>query len=128
MKSNTVSTSVPAGLGRLATAVEELAGQDLGGLPAATAAQRVLALRGLLDRLEGQWLRELAGVDAHGHAGAEDATRADSTAGWLRRRLRVGATQATTWVRMARALFRGPLVATGRALTAGTISATHAAV
>src|SRR5919198_1552755 len=108
MDSNTHSTAIPTGLARLAAAVQELANQDLGGLPAAAAAQRVLALRGLLDRLEGQWLRELAGVDAHGHAGAEDATRADSTAGWLRRRLRASATQASGWVRTARALFPRP--------------------
>jgi Domain of unknown function (DUF222) len=129
MDSNTHSTVVPAGLARLAAAVEELAGQDPGGLPAATAAQRVLALRGLLDRLEGQWLRELAGVDGRGHAGAEDGVRAESTAGWLRRRLRVGASQASGWVRTARACFRGPLVAaTGRALVAGQVSSAHAAV
>jgi hypothetical protein len=50
----------------------------------------VLALRGLLERLEGQWLRELAAVDARGAAGAEQGTQAPSTAGWLRGRLRAG--------------------------------------
>jgi len=128
MYSNTYSIPVPAGLGRLAAVVEELAAQDLAALPAAEAAQRVLALRGLLERLEGQWLRELAAVDARGAAGAEDGTQADSTAGWLRRRLRAGATQASGWVRMARALFRGPLPGTGRALAAGELSFAHAAV
>jgi hypothetical protein len=54
--------------------------------------------------------------------------RADSTAGWLRGRLRAGATQAGGWVRVARALFRGPLAGTGQALAAGEIAPAHAAV
>jgi hypothetical protein len=128
MDSNVYSVSVPAGLGRLAAVVEELAAQDLAALSAGVAAERVLVLRGLLERLEGQWLRELAGVDGRGAAGAEDGTQADSTAGWLRRRLRAGATQASGWVRMARALFRGPLPGTGQALAAGELSLAHAAV
>ena len=129
MDSNTGSTrpqAGPAGLGRLAAAVDELAAQDLAGLPDAQAASRVLVLRGLLERLEGQWLRELAAVDARGAAGAEDGVQAASTAGWLRGRLRVGAV-ATRWVGLARALFRGPLEGTGRALAAGELSAAHAA-
>ena len=51
-----------------------------------------------------------------------------STAAWLRGRLRLGAGAATSAVRTARALFRGPLAATAEALTDGTISAAHAAV
>jgi Domain of unknown function (DUF222)/HNH endonuclease len=128
MDSNTYSAQALAGLHRLTAAVEELAAEDLAALPDAEAAARVLVLRGLLERLEGQWLRELAGVDGRGAAGAEDGTRADSTAGWLRRRLRAGATQASGWVRTARALFRGPLPSAGRALAAGQISSSHAAV
>jgi hypothetical protein len=62
----------PVGLRQLAAAVEELAAQELHTLPDAVAAARVLVLRRLLDRLEGQWLRELAGVDGRGAAGAED--------------------------------------------------------
>jgi Domain of unknown function (DUF222)/HNH endonuclease len=129
MDPNTGSTrpqAGPAGLGRLAAAVSGLAGEDLAGLPDAEAAARVLALRGLLERLEGQWLRELAAVDARGAAGAEDGVQAPSTAGWLRGRLRVGAA-AARWVGLARALFRGPLEGTGRALAAGELSAAHAA-
>jgi hypothetical protein len=49
----------PAGLARLAAAVQELASQDLSTLPDGVAAERVLALRMLLERLEGQWLKEL---------------------------------------------------------------------
>jgi hypothetical protein len=88
----------------------------------------VLVLRGLLERLEGQWLRELAAVDARGAAGAEDDTPAASTAGWLRRRARLGATDAHQRVRVARALHRGPLGGTAKALADGEISSTHAAV
>jgi hypothetical protein len=95
MNSNTHSVEGPPGrrdgLDGLAADLEALAAQDLDGLPDSVRAARVLRLRGLVDRLEGQWLKELAGVDARGAAGAEDAVEAGSTAGWLRRRLRLGA-------------------------------------
>jgi Domain of unknown function (DUF222) len=81
-----------------------------------------------VDRLEGQWLRELAGVDGRSAAGAEQDAEAESTAGWLRARLRAGRPQASRWVRTARALFRGPLTGTGQALAAGVISPAHATV
>src|SRR6266508_13250 len=128
MDSNTDSMQEPAGLGRLTAAVLELAAQDLDALPDGEAAGRVLALRRLLDQLEGQWLRELAAVDGRGAAGAEQGVAADSTAGWLRGRLRAGRPTASGWVRTARALFRGPLGGTGRALAAGELSVAHAAV
>jgi hypothetical protein len=128
MDSNMYSTEPPVGLAALASAVEALAAQDLTRLTDAEAAARVLALRGLLERLEGQWLRELACVDGRGAAGAEQGVQAASTAGWLRGRLRAGGAAATGWVRMARALFRGPLSGTARALAAGELSVTHAAV
>ena len=86
MSSNTSSIEGASGLERLAAAVDELAAQDLTELPDAQAARRVLVLRGLLERLQGQWLRELAVVDARGAAGADLGTRAESTAGWLRGR------------------------------------------
>ncbi len=128
MDSNIDSNAPPGGLRPLAAAVDALAAQDLDGLPAPQAAQRVLVLRALLERLEGQWLRELAAVDARGAAGAEDGTRADCTAGWLRRRARLGATDAHQRVRVAGALHRGQLAGTAQALAAGEISWTHAAV
>jgi hypothetical protein len=105
----------PVGLRQLAAAVDQLAAQDLHLLSDAHAAQRVLVLRRLLDRLEGQWLRELAGVDGRGAAGAEDHTQARSTASWLRNQLRLGAGAARQAVRTASALFRGPLTGTARA-------------
>ena len=58
-------------------------------------AERVLRLRGLVDRLEGQWLKELAAVDGRGAAGAEADQQIGSTAAWLRGRLRLGAGTAS---------------------------------
>jgi hypothetical protein len=76
MESNTSSvTAQPDGLALLAAAVDALAAEDLAALPDAQAAQRVLELRPLVDRLEGHWLRELAGVDGRGAAGAEQGAR-----------------------------------------------------
>jgi hypothetical protein len=116
------STGRPDPLAALASAVDQLAAQNLDGLPDAVAAEQVLALRRLLDRLEGHWLKELATVEARGAAGAEDGIQAPSTAGWLRNRLRMGATAATSQVRTARALFRGPLTQTGQAVIDGAIA------
>jgi Domain of unknown function (DUF222)/HNH endonuclease len=123
MGSNTHSIQ-PVGLDRLTAVVEELAAEDLRRLPDGVAAARVLALRNLVDRLEGQWLRELAAVDGRGAAGADTGVVAPSTAGWLR----AGYPQASRWVQTARALFRGPLGGTGKALAVGDISPSHAAV
>jgi hypothetical protein len=122
------SAGPPDGLAALTAVVDQLAAQDLNGLPDPVRAERVLGLRRLLDRLEGRWLGELAAVDARGAAGADQGLQAASTAGWLRARLRMGAGAATSSVRTARALFRGPLTATAHALTDGAISPTHAAV
>ena len=73
----------------------------------AALAEQVLALRRLMDRLEGYWLHRLAALDGRGAAGAEDGIQAPSTAGWLRRRLRLGAGAAHSRADR-RALFRGP--------------------
>ena len=91
----------------LAAVVDDLAAQDLDGLPDAALAEEALALRRLLDRLEGQWHQRLAAVDGRGAAGADHGTPA-STASWLRNRLHLGAAAAHNAVRTARALFRGP--------------------
>jgi hypothetical protein len=129
MDSNTHSTrraTRPAdGLAALAGAVNELAAQDLDGLADGVRARRVLELRATVDRLEGQWLKELATVDACGAAGADQGERAGSTAGWLGNRLRLGAGAATCSVRTARAVFGGSLAATADALTGGAISPAH---
>ena len=116
------------GLAALAEAVDGLAAQDLDGLADSVRAERVLELRRLVDRLEGHWLKELAGVDARGAAGADQDQQVGSTAAWLRNRVHLGAGTATRFVRTARALFRGPLTATAKALADGTISVAHASV
>jgi hypothetical protein len=128
MDSNTHSTRPSEGLAALAATLEQLAAQDLTGLTDAARAERVLRLRRLLDRLEGHWLNELAVVDAYGAAGAEQGVQAGSTAGWLRARLRMGAGAASSAVRTARALFRGPLTQTGQAVTDGELTPAHASV
>ena len=132
MDSNAHSTQQlsrrPGGLATLAAAVDELAARDLDGLRDVALAERVLTLRRLVDRLEGHWLKELAAVDARGAAGADQDQQAGSTAAWLRNRLRLGAGTATSFVGTARALFRGPLTATAKALADGTISVAHASV
>jgi hypothetical protein len=136
MNSNTDSIRAPGGqpdarwdgLAALAEVVDGLAAQDLDGLSDVVRAERVLELRRLVDRLEGHWLKELAGVDARGAAGADQNQQAASTAAWLRTRLHLGAGTATRFVRTARALFRGPLTATATALADATISVAHAGV
>lgn len=128
MHSTGAATGPPDRLASLAAAVDELAAQDLNGLTDAALAEQVLRLRHLLDRLEGRWLQELAAVDARGAAGTERDQPAASTASWLRTDLRLGAGAATSSVRTARALFRGPLAGTARALTDGALSVTHATV
>jgi hypothetical protein len=128
MDSNIHSSGRPDRLAALTVAVDGLATQDLDGLTDAALAEQVLMLRGLVDRLEGQWLAELAAVDARGAAGADQGVQAGSTAGWLRARLRMGAGAASSLVRTARALYRGPLTGTATALAEGTISPAHAQV
>ena len=125
MDSNTHSTSRAD---QLAPAIDELAAEDLDGLGDGVLAEQVLQVRRQLDRLEGQWLRALADLDARGAAGAEHGVAAASTASWLRARLRMGAGTAAGLVRTARALYRGPLTGTAQALAEGVISPAHAQV
>ena len=122
MDSNTHSTSRPDQLAALAAAVDGLAAQDLEELADGACAERLLSLRGLMDRLEGQWLAELAAVDARGAAGAEHGVQVGSTAAWLRARLHMSAGTAAGLVRTARALYRGPLTGTAQALADGELS------
>ena len=121
------SSHPPDGVAALAAAVDILANEDRTKLDATARAERILTLRQLLDRLDGHWLMELAEVDARGAAGADQGLPAASTASWLRNRLRMGANAASSCVRTARALFRGPLTSTAQALCAGELSAAHAA-
>jgi hypothetical protein len=113
MSTNTSSTEDSPGrpdrLRSLTAAVDEVAAQDPDGLTDAALAEQVLALRRLVDRLEGHWLHQLAAVDARGAAGADQDQEVGSTAAWLRSRLRMSPGAAASSVRTARALFRGPL-------------------
>jgi hypothetical protein len=132
MDSNTHSTQgaaePPDDLAALTAVLDRMAARDLERLPEAARAERVMVLGPMVERLVGQWLKELAGVDARGAAGAEQGVQFGSTAGWLRGRLRMRRQAATTAVRTARALFRGPLPASGTALCAGEFSVAHAQV
>jgi hypothetical protein len=128
MDSNTHSTSRPTGLSALVAELQGLADQEVGGLADDARAERLLQWQGLMDRIGGHWLQELATVDARGAAGAEEGVQVGATAGWLRRRLRLSPTAASSLVRTARALYRGPLTQTGQALQDGGISPAHAQV
>jgi hypothetical protein len=112
----------------LAALLDRMAARDLDRLTDPVRARRAVRLRPMVDRLEGQWLKEVAGVDARGAAGADQGVQVGSTAGWLRARLRMGRDPAATVVRTARALFRGPLPQTATALMGGEISLAHAEV
>src|SRR5215207_10747720 len=118
----------PDWLARLAADLKGLDAEDLDRLSDTAVANQTLQLQQLADCLDGIVLRHLAAVDARGAAGAEQDRRFGSTAGWLRARLRMAATTATSQVRTARALFRGPLPESGTALCAGELSAAHAEV
>ena len=132
MDSNTHSDQPPSpasdDVAVLVAALDRLAARDLGRLPDTVVAERIQQLRPLVDRLEGQWLKELAEVDARGAAGAELGQQVGSTAAWLRNRLHLSDSAASKHVRTARALFRGPLTGTAEALTDGAISVAHAQV
>ena len=107
MNSNRYSDSPPDRLAALAADVDDLAAQDLAGLPDAARAERVLVLRRLLDRLEGLWLGESRAWMAAGRPGPTRHPAA-STASWLRARLPMGASAASNSAGTARALFAGP--------------------
>jgi hypothetical protein len=98
----------PTILAAVAEDLATLAGQDPDRLSDTALAERILALRRLVDRLEGCWLGELATVDSRGAAGADQGIQAASTASWLRNRLQMGTGDAHRAVRTARAVFRGP--------------------
>src|SRR6266511_557988 len=119
---------LPAGLEGLAAAAARLAADDPGGMGDALLAAQVVAVQRLGDQLDADWLRRLAAVDARGAAGAEVGASAPSTQGWLRATTRMSPAAAGQRVRTARALHRGPLVATAAALAAGEVSYQHAAV
>ena len=120
MDSNTHSTQDPTGptrpaddLAALTAVLGRLASRDPERLTDAALGDQTLQLQQLANCLDGIVLRHLAAVDARGEAGAEQGRPV-----WLHGRLVAGparlrvasgaATTATTAVRTARALFRGP--------------------
>ncbi|HET9081298.1 MAG TPA: hypothetical protein VFO01_12390, partial [Trebonia sp.] len=90
-------------MGNLASAIDELTGEDLHALGGAALGDSIVELSGLIGRLQAERLRRLAVFDAQGAAAA---TGARGTAGWLRWRCRTGGGQAATQVSVARALDR----------------------
>jgi Domain of unknown function (DUF222)/HNH endonuclease len=128
MDSNTHSVAWLDRLTALEAEFDQLATHDLDRVADVTLAQGMVRLGRLANRMHGQWLRTLAAVDGRGAAGADQGVQAASTAAWLRNRLHLGASAASSLVRTARALFRGPLTSTGQALAEGAISPAHAQV
>jgi hypothetical protein len=126
MNPNTHSMSAAGGLNRLAAAVEEVAAEDLDALPDAQAARQELVLRRLIERLEGHWLRELAGVDAAAPPTPTPAPRPSPPP--------AGCVTAPAWATRRPPPRPGrprpaprPLPGTARALAAGELSDLHAA-
>lgn len=93
-------------------------------LPGEALAGELLALRALIDRLEGQFLRRLEAFDRRA-GGLGDG--AGSTATWLRTYCRLGGRDAAATVHCARRL-ADALPATTGALAAGVISRRHVEV
>ena len=94
MDSNTYSVKGPPGRGdgldALAADVDLLAAQDLDRLSDLVRVAPGAGVAVAAGPAGGQRLKELAGVDARGAAGAEEGFQVGSTASWLRARLRWG--------------------------------------
>src|SRR5664279_5550915 len=111
-------------VGRLGGALDQLAGEELAGLPVATLGEDVVALGIARNRLEAEFARRLVAFDRGGGAAAAGAA---STAAWLRHRARLAPGAAAAWVRTARRL-ADDLTASAAALAAGAVSVRHVEV
>jgi hypothetical protein len=111
-------------VGNLASAIDELEGEDLGTVPLAAQGEELVELFRERDRLEAECLRRLARFDAAGGAMVEGAR---STRAWLRHRCRMAPGAASERVRVARRL-EGTLSETRAAFAAGDIGYDHARV
>src|SRR5829696_5236981 len=89
MDLNTHSSRRSERFAALAAAINDLDREDLDRLTDTAVADDLLALRPLVERLEGQWRKRLAVADARGAAGADQDRQFGSTAAWLRARLRM---------------------------------------
>lgn len=115
-----VGTSV-AELSRLAG--ELAAESDVACLPDGVLTDELLALRGVIDRVEASFARRLAAVDRRGLARSDGCV---STVAWLRRRAGMTANAASERVRVARQL--GHLEATSEGFASGRLTYGHVAV
>src|SRR5674476_898285 len=88
-------------VGRLGGALDQLAGEELAGLPVGALGEDVVALGIARNRLEAEFARRLVAFDRGGGAAAAGAA---STAAWLRHRARLAPGAAAAWVRTARRL------------------------
>ena len=111
-------------VGRLGGALDQLAGEELAGLPVAALGEDVVALGVARNRLEAEFARRLVAFDRGGGAAAAGAA---STAAWLRHRARLAPGPAAAWVRTARRL-ADDLTASAAALAAGAVSVRHVEV
>ena len=116
-------------LAALAAIADGLASRDLDGLREAVLVELRLEARRRLDRLDGHWHKELAGVDGWGAAGRGSRdSRSGSTAGWLRNRLRRSGSAASQGRPDGPGPVPGPLTETARAVSDGELSVTDAEV
>ena len=111
-------------VGRLGGALDQLAGEELAGLPVAALGEDVVTLGIARNRLEAEFARRLVAFDRGGGAAAAGAA---STAAWLRHQARLAPGPAAAWVRTARRL-ADDLTASAAALAAGAVSVRHVEV
>jgi hypothetical protein len=111
-------------VGNLASAIDELAADDLDGIPTAALGDEVVELTRQRERIEAQLLRRLQRFDASG-AWADDGSL--STQAWLRRHCRMASGAAAERVWVARRL-HDSLPETRAAFAAGDIGYAHARV
>ncbi len=111
-------------MGNLASAIDELAGEDLDAIGAVGLGDDIVELTRQRDRLDAQLLRRLQRFGASG-AWSEDGSL--SIRAWLRRHCRMAPGAAAERVRVARRL-HDSLPETGAAFTAGEIGYAHVRV
>ena len=99
--------------------IDELAAEDLGGVPVAALGDDLVVLRTAINRLEAEFARRLAVFDARGGADADVL----STQAWLQHRCRLAPNAASLRVAVARRLDALPVAAA--AFAGGGLSLEH---
>ena len=107
----------------LGSAIDELASEDLTGVPDAVLSADLVEIERQQARLSAQWLRRLAAFHRRGAAQSDGL----STASWLRTRCRLAPAAASERLRVSGRL-TDDLPETAAALAAGDISYAHARV